>query len=162
MDQRLVFQELLRANAGRWRAIARSYAGRDEDDLFQEILLQIWKSLATFEGRSALGTWCYRVALNSAMSWRRATQRRRERLPVREDYILSLIPSPNGQPEASDILQRVMAELSPADRAILVLLLDDVGYSEMAEILGATEGSLRVRVHRLKQRIAELSQRILS
>jgi RNA polymerase sigma-70 factor (ECF subfamily) len=162
MDQKHLFQELLRANSGRWRAIARSYAGRDEDDLFQEILLQIWKSLATFEGKSALGTWCYRVALNSAMSWRRATRTRRERLPVRDGYSLSLIPSPNGQPEPSDVLQRVMAELSAADRAILVLLLDGVGYAEMAEILGATEGSLRVRVHRLKQRIAGLSQGIVS
>src|SRR4051794_9633730 len=101
MDQRLVFQELLRANAGRWRAIARSYAGRDEDDLFQEILLQIWRSLAPFEGKSALGTWCYRVALNSAMSWRRATQTRRGRFPARADYRLSSIPSPDGQPDAS-------------------------------------------------------------
>ena len=52
----------------------------------------------------------------------------------------------------------MLAELTPADKAILLLYLDDVGYDEMAEILGATAGSLRVRIHRIKKQLAELQE----
>ena len=62
------FASLLAANRRRLQAIARSYAwGGAEQDLFQEILLQLWRSLDRFEGRSSLDTWAYRVALNTAM-----------------------------------------------------------------------------------------------
>lgn len=158
MDQQTVFLELLKANHGRWRAIARSYAAQDAEDLFQEILLQIWRSLRTFQGGSAVGTWCYRVALNTAMSWRRSARGRRERLPIRDGYDLVMVPSPPSQPGPSGIVQRLSAELTPTDRAVLLLFLDDVGYADMAEILGASEGSLRVRIHRIKKRLAELYQ----
>lgn len=81
-DWRSLFLDLLKANYGRWRMIARSYAGAESEDLLQEILLQIWKSLPSYCGESAPGSWCYRVALNTAQSWRRADQARRNRLPV--------------------------------------------------------------------------------
>ena len=66
-----------------------------------------------------------------------------------------MIPSPAPAIEPTDALHQLLADQAPADRAILFLLLDDVTYSEMAEILGTTEGTLRVRIHRLKQRIKE-------
>jgi RNA polymerase sigma-70 factor (ECF subfamily) len=156
MAQETAFLELLAANHGRWRAIARSYAAHDAEDLFQEILLQVWRSLRTFEGRSAVGTWCYRVALNTAMSWRRSEKTRRQRLPVRDGYDPATVPSRAKPDGPSDLLQRTFETLTPADRAVLLLFLDDVGYTEMGEILGASEGSLRVQVHRIKARLAEL------
>ena len=158
MDQQAAFLELLNANHGRWRAIARSYAGPDAEDLFQEILLQIWRSLQTFQGRSVVGTWCYRVALNTALSWRRSERVRRERLPIRDGYNPVLVRSPTEHPWSSGILRQLSADLTPADRAVLLLYLDDVGYADMAEILGASEGSLRVRLHRIKKRLVELYQ----
>jgi RNA polymerase sigma-70 factor (ECF subfamily) len=158
LDPQAVFLELLKENHGRWRAIARSYAGQDAEDLFQQILLQIWRSLRTFEGKCTGGTWCYRVALNTAMSWRRSERTRRQRLPVRAGFNPLLVPSPACPRESPELLQTVLAALSPADRAILLLFLDDLSYSEMAQILGATEGSLRVRIHRIKQHVAELTQ----
>ena len=65
--------------------IVRSYArGADENDLFQEMLLQIWKGLPGFEGRSSKNTWVYRVALNTAMTYRRNDSRRLRRVVVDE------------------------------------------------------------------------------
>lgn len=68
---------LLTAYGGALRRIARTYAGArgEEEDLHQEILLQLWRGLATFRGDSALGTWLYRVALNTALTWRRRAGR---------------------------------------------------------------------------------------
>ena len=155
MDRKSQFLSLLQDDQGRWQAISRSYAGPDADDLFQEILLHIWRSLAAFRGDSAGRTWCYRVALNTAMNWRRSARTRQRRLPTHEGYSSAMIPSPALAIEPTDALQQLLADHAPADRAILFLLLDDVSYSEMAEILGTTEGTLRVRIHRLKQRIKE-------
>ncbi|HEX4144467.1 MAG TPA: RNA polymerase sigma factor [Pirellulales bacterium] len=150
--------ELLRDCQGRWRAIARSYAGSDEEDLFQEILLQIWRSLATFRGESAGTTWCYRVALNTALNWKRSARTRRDRLPTHDGYSSEMLSSSAPANESVGAVRQLLADQTPADRAILLLLLDDVGYSEMAEILGTSEGTLRVRIHRLKQRIRQRYQ----
>jgi len=128
------------------------------EDLFQEILLQVWRSLAMFRNQSALSTWTYRVALNTALTWRRSEQTRRQRLPIREGYNPALIPSPMAEVRSSEVLERLLAELTPADKAILLLFLDDVGYDEMADILGATAGALRVRIHRIKKQLTELHE----
>lgn len=71
-DKEQFFEELAAANRRRIMAIARAYApARDRQDLYQEILLQVWKSLGAFQGRSAPSTWIYRVALNTAITFRR-------------------------------------------------------------------------------------------
>jgi RNA polymerase sigma-70 factor (ECF subfamily) len=156
-DQQVHFLRLLDANSGRWRAIAMSYAAGDSEDLFQEILLQIWKSLPSFRGDSASSTWCYRVALNTALTWRRSEQTRHRRLPIVSDSADVAASRNNSKPDLSRVLQSMIALLSPTDRAILLLALDDVSYAEMAAITGGTEGALRVRVHRIKQRLAEMA-----
>jgi RNA polymerase sigma-70 factor (ECF subfamily) len=92
------------------------------------------------------------------MSWRRSERVRRERLPILDDYNPSMVPSPERKFESWDVVQQLLAKLAPADRAVLLLFLDNVTYSDMAQILGATEGALRVRIHRIKQQVAELYQ----
>lgn len=160
-DRQSLFLKLLETNHGRWKVIARSYAGVDSEDLFQEILLQIWKSLPSFHGDAASSTWCYRVALNTAMTWKRDARTRRTRLPVGGD--VDLAPSPPQTPpeiDPSSVLQSLMQSLSQSDRAVLLLALDDVSYADMAAILGSSEGALRVRVHRIKQRLAEMAREV--
>jgi RNA polymerase sigma-70 factor (ECF subfamily) len=158
MDQKAHFLELLKASYGRWQGIARAYAGKDSEDLFQEILLRIWGSLDTFREESALTTWSYRVALNTAMCWRRSEQTRRRRLPIRAGFSPALIPSRAAGSDCSDALERLLAGLTAEDKAILLLFLDDIGYAEMALILGATPGALRVRVHRIKKQLAAVQE----
>ena len=134
------------------------YAGQNAEDLFQEILLQVWRSLRTFQGRSVVATWSYRVALNTALSWRRTERVRRNRPPILDGFDPSTVQAPEGPPAPSDLLQRLSSDLTPADRAVLLLFLDDVDYADMAEILGVSEGSLRVRLHRIRKRLAGLYQ----
>ena len=156
MDQQALFLELLKANHGRWRGIARVYGRQDAEDLFQEILLQVWRSLARFRDESAMSTWSYRVALNTALNWRRSEQTRHRRLPIRDGFNPAYVPSPTADVRGAEVLERLLSELTAAEKAILLLYLDDVGYEQMAEILGTTAGALRVRIHRLKARLADL------
>ena len=155
MDREAKFLELFNDGQGRWLAIARSYAGNDAEDLFQEILLQIWRSLSHFRGESTVRTWCYRVALNTDMNWKRSTRSRRHWLPIHDSYDSASIPAASSARDSISKIHELLAEQTPADRAILLLLLDNVSYSEMAEILGTTEGTLRVRIHRMKERIRQ-------
>jgi RNA polymerase sigma-70 factor, ECF subfamily len=156
MDRHALFLELLAANASRWRGIARVYDRQGAADLLQEILLQIWRSLPSFRQQAALSTWCYRVALNTAMTWQRSERSRRARLPIRADLDPALIPAPAAAGRDSEPVRHAMDQLPTADKAVLLMFLDDVPYADMAEILGLSEGGLRVRVHRIKKRLAEL------
>lgn len=90
------------------------------------------------------------------MNWSRSAKMRRARLASHNGNRPALGPvEASANAESVEVLQGILAEQTPADRAILLLLLDDVAYPEMAQILGTTESTLRVRIHRLKQRLRE-------
>lgn len=145
------FREMLARNTARLRRIASAYAGDsgEADDLWQEILLQIWRSLPRFRGESAMSTWVYRVALNTALSYRRAAVRRRRH------EVTAAPPDPavsSGDPRSqASLLTDFLASLAPIDRTIVVLYLDNVSNAEAAEILGMSTGAVAVRLHRIKQ-----------
>lgn len=153
-EKQSTFDDLLQRNRGRFAAIARAYAGADSDDLLQEILLQIWRSLASFEGRSSIDTWCYRVALSTSMTWRRSQSRRQKRIPS-ERSELSEVPANADGHDSAELLEQFLRTLSKSDRACVLLYLDDLSGSEMAEVMGISEGAVRVRVHRIKQKLAQ-------
>jgi RNA polymerase sigma-70 factor (ECF subfamily) len=144
------FLQLVESNRGRIARIARSYAGDDWQDLQQDILLQVWRGLDRFEERSSAATWLYRVALNTALTWRRKTA------PAAR----TIVPAPEAMPEPAgalgpqdplDVLDGFLATLSPLDRAILLLYLEDTSYADMAEVTGLTPGNVGVRINRLKK-----------
>ena len=134
--------------------IARSYAGgTDASDLFQEMLLQIWKSLPTFESRSSENTWVYRVALNTAMSYRRNESRRLRRVVVDEagaDRAAQPVP-PAERGSELEILRRFLAGLNRVDRAVFLMYLDDLSHQEMAAVTGLSVSHVGVKIHRVKQ-----------
>jgi RNA polymerase sigma-70 factor, ECF subfamily len=153
-EKERLFQDLVAANQRRIFGIARSYArGEEWRDLTQEILLQMWKGLDGFQGRSAPSTWVYRVALNTAISYRRSNGRRVDVAPAAPDRT-----SPAAPPNASDeilILEEFLHSLGKIDRAIFLLYLEDLSYREMSEISGLTESHVGVRINRLKKTFAE-------
>ncbi len=153
-QKKATFDELLERNRGRFAAIARAYTDRDADDLLQEMLLQIWRSLSSFLGQSNLDTWCYRVALNTAMTWRRTQSRRKARIPA-DTTDVGQIPAVADGRDCIRLLEQFLKTLSKSDRAIVLLYLDDLSGSAMAEVLGVSEGAVRVRIHRIKQKLAQ-------
>ena len=108
-DLESLFKSWLREHGGAVLKVARAYTLTTEDcqDLAQEILLQVWRSLPQFQGTASASTWCYRVALNTALVWRRKEQRRRARqLPILEDED----PSVAGLDSAQHMVQQEAVE----------------------------------------------------
>lgn len=153
-----VFAQLIRDNQGILIKISRLYThcAEDEQDLFQEITLQLWKSYDTFRGESKMSTWIYRVALNTAIT----LFRKKKRIPQTIDYLENQhekIPeeaSPN-QHEI-ELLYTVIKKLPKTERAIVLMYLDDVPYKEISETLGITEVNARVKMNRLKKTLKKM------
>lgn len=148
-----IFDDLLARSRGRLAAVARAYAREDADDLLQEILLQIWRSMSTFKGDSSIDTWSYRVALNTALTWRRSRTRRKKWIPS-EVSNLNQIPTAHDGHDPTNLLDQFLQTLSKKDRALVLLYLDDLSGKQMAEVTGQSEGAIRVRIHRIKQKLS--------
>jgi RNA polymerase sigma-70 factor, ECF subfamily len=154
------FERDIRAHELLIRKICRIYAHTDADrqDLFQEIVLQLWRTYRNFSGRSKFSTWLYRVAINTAVTT----------LRKKEDFISPA--DPNQQPElatqefALDIEERynhlyaAIDQLGQIEKAIVMLYLEDRSYDEMEEILGITQGTLRVKMSRIKDKLRQLTK----
>lgn len=143
--------------------VARAYtlAAEDCEDLAQEILLQVWRSLPQFEGRASAATWFYRVALNTALSWHRKEDRRRARQqPLLEPEEVPIVGPSSGEQlierEVVERLYEAIRQLPKADAALLLLYLDDLSYRQMAEVLGISEGHVGVKLNRARKALGEL------
>lgn len=155
------FLELVRENRGRLLRIAGVYAAgeAEREDLYQEMLLQLWRSLPTFEGASSPDTWLYRVALNTALDHDRSRERRREARideghPLRERGFRR--PDRDFEErERLGRLRRAIDELDDGDRALVLLHLEGASYEEMSEVLGITENYVGVKLHRIRRELAE-------
>ncbi len=152
------FVSLVERNRRRLEGISRSYApGSEWQDLYQEVLLQLWKALPDFAGRSSIDTWVYRVALNTAITYRR---RASARVPlVQGGTSEALVAASNAQaPGARSelaILEEFLQSLGKVDRALLLLYLDDRPYREIAEVTGLSETNVGARLSRLKKRFTD-------
>jgi RNA polymerase sigma-70 factor, ECF subfamily len=137
--------------------VARSFAFNPEDqrDLRQQMYLQIWRSMGSFSAQAKASTWIYRVCLNTAMTWRRSEKRRRLFL----ESINSIDLWPNESDTANDprleALYSAIRQLRPADRALILLYLEERSYREIAEITGLSESNTGVRLQRVKRELAQ-------
>lgn len=154
--------EIVRENEARIRRICRVYAeGPDAaEDLFQDVLVQLWRSFDSFRGTASRGTWVYRVALNTALSGRRS-RRRRPEVPLEEAGPArpAAAPSPDRvleRKQARERLYGAIARLRPVERALVAMSLDGRSYREMAEVMGISESNVGVKLHRARARLAEL------
>lgn len=148
-------------NEGLVRKICRLYAGsRDErNDLFQEIVLQLWRSFGTFRNESAMTTWIYRVALNTAINYTRRERRHRSA----DVEIPDMPDGDSGElKEKIAMLYRVITGLGRLDRALIFLHLEGYKYDEIAAFSGLTEANTATRISRLKKAIGEKMQKIYS
>ncbi|HNP19634.1 MAG TPA: RNA polymerase sigma factor [Fulvivirga sp.] len=135
--------------------VCRMYTGNvdDHQDLFQEIMVQLWKGYANFEKRSKVSTWMYRVSLYTAISHIKRVIKQREAQPHLDldlDYEQPSLESDSAP------LQEAIERLDDGDRAIVLLHLDEKSYKEMAEILGISDSNVGVRLNRVKKKLKTL------
>lgn len=127
------------------------------NDLFQEIVLQLWKSFPSFRGEAKITTWMYRIALNTAISG----LRKKNRKPPTEDIHdrhLNISESQEADHHEEDLqrLQRAIRQLSEIDRAMILMALEEVPYDEIADTMGITQNNVRVRMNRIRERLRKL------
>jgi RNA polymerase sigma-70 factor (ECF subfamily) len=144
------FEQVIANNQGRIRYIASRYCQQNDfDDMYQEILMQLWKSFASFKGNSSRETWLYKVALNTAATFVSKSIKRREL-----QQALSEVARPEGQPGQencqADILNAFMNTLNDIEASILMMYLDGLNSEDIAEVVGITANAVRVRVKRIK------------
>lgn len=149
------YQEMVENNLGRLKMIARNYSAvENSEDLLQEMLYQLWRSFDKFKGESALSTWMYRVALNTAISFSRSRNKKIQLL-TQSDVGLDEPQHKGDISQSVRVLEQFLANLGKIDRAILMLYLDDISNKEIATITGQTESAVGVRIHRMKQRFKQ-------
>lgn len=153
------FLQLIEKNKGIIYKVARSYGKNEEDrqDLFQEIVIQLWRAFERYNDEYKLSTWMYRIALNVAISFYRKERRRMEsNLPLTESMADIADDNPQAEQDANiRLLQQFINELKELDKALMILYLESKSYREMAEILGITETNVATRINRAKEQLKQ-------
>lgn len=137
-----------------------AYTDSDREDLFQEIVIQLWKAYPKYKGNALFSTWLYRVAINTAITG----------LRKRKNFITSYEPvsaveqisdeSPGtAEEEQLQKLYKAIEQLSEVEKAMVMLYMEDRSYTEMEEILGIGQGNLRVKMNRVKEKLRQLAKK---
>ena len=164
-SREVLFKRWLEQHSGLVFKVARAFTPRDadRDDLVQEILLQLWRSLPRFEGKAKESTWIYRVALNTALAWHRNEHKRNAKqtpLPAVEELPQPDDPIARERDELVAKLYAAIRRLPKVDAALVLLYLDDLSYREMAEVLGISESNVGVKLNRARKELAELMREV--
>jgi RNA polymerase sigma-70 factor (ECF subfamily) len=146
------FVQLVQSNSGIIHKVIQLYVEHPEDrrDLYQEVLLQAWKSFAGFKGESLFSTWLYRISLNTVLTFRRRQKVRLSELSSQHDQ---LAERPVPPLEDSEFLLMAIKQLNEIDRVILTLHLDGYDNEEIAQVTGLSKNNATVRLHRAKQAV---------
>ena len=152
------FLDLVEANRRLLYKICYMYAtdGDHFNDLYQEVLANIWQGLATFRGDSAVSTWIYRVAINTCVSNCRSSARHRVG-KVSLDEAAGLAGDDPSDSRTARIRQmyELISGLSAMDKALILMWLDEKSYDEISELTGISRSNVAVRLHRAKQKLIE-------
>jgi len=155
-ERERIFGEWLASHKGILFKVVHAYAFEhaDQQDLFQEVVLQVWHSVDAFRGESSVPTWLYRVALNTAITWTRKEARQQRGKQQFEVEGLLTTSSSEGRDPRVEWLYHQIAQLKDVDRSVALLLLDGFSYKEIASIVGLTESNVGVKINRIKSALA--------
>lgn len=152
------FVNLINQHQGLIHKICIMYESDPEvrNDLFQEIVLQLWKSFPTFRGEAKITTWMYRIALNTAISGFRKETRKVKTEDLKDVHFNI---SENGSDEKEENFQKLqwaIRQLSEIDRGMIMMALEEVPYEEIAETIGISQNNVRVRMNRIREKLRKL------
>jgi RNA polymerase sigma factor (sigma-70 family) len=155
------FEQYIREHEALLYKICRIYAYTDADrqDLFQDIVIQLWKSYPKFKGDAQFGTWLYRVAINTAIT------KQRKPKDITTPYEPAQIPEQASEGNTDRVedeqlqqLYKAIEQLNEIEKAIVMLYMEDRSYIEMENILGINQGHLRVKMNRIKEKLRQLTK----
>ncbi len=156
-EKEIAFVKVIQDSEGIIYKIARTYTKTDDDrnDLYQEIVYQLWKSFHTFKGNSQISTWIYRVALNTSISQWRKEKKHGQKVDLNNLFLK--------QPEAYNaeldhrmtMVYAQIDQLNKIEKGIILMLLEGKKYEEIAEITGFSASNVGTRISRIKAKMKE-------
>jgi len=152
------FISLIEKHQGIIHKVSRMYCNKEEcrQDLFQDILVQLWQSFSSFNNNSKFSTWMYRVALNTAIAQFKKDKKNNEdsvpkipvNIPEEETY--------TEKESRKEVVHWAINKLNKAEKAIIILYMDDYSYEEISEIAGITMSNVGVKINRIKIKLQKI------
>lgn len=154
MEQERLFSQTVNKHKSTIYNVCYMFSKDQEEvaDLFQEVLINLWKGFSQFEGRSDVKTWIYRVSLNTCITLDRKKKRSKETL----EMDINLFSDTDEDTQQVDMLHRRISQLKPFDRAIVLLWLEDISYDEIGAIVGISPKNVSVRLVRIREQLKNM------
>lgn len=160
VDKEKIFKEIISAAGNSIYRICYSFLDNTEDinDLRQEIFYEIWKSMDRFKGESSWNTYIYRIAVNTAIRFKTNIKKRKiVEMSINQSVMKMPVDQTKEQmKEWLNLLYQSIKKLPDKDRILISLVLEDLSYKEIAEILNINIGNVGVRIGRIKKKLREL------
>ena len=153
------FLHIIQKNQGIIHKVCNIYCDTEDDrsDLFQEIVVQLWKSYPNFRRESKVSTWMYRVALNTAITTFKKSKRRPDKNSLTyENFQIEDEKYDTETEENIKVLHKAIQQLTGIEKSIVLLYLENKKYEEIAEITGITQNYVRVKMNRIKKKLKKL------
>ena len=149
------FIEMIQANEGLIYKVTKVYSNSHEDgqDLYQEIVFQLWRSFPLFRNESKISTWMYRIALNTAITFLNKQKKKAGHLPIDEILLNRIDATDTLMNEQYEMLYAQIKKLNRIERGIILLHLEGRPYEEIATITGFTSSNVGTRLNRIKQKL---------
>ncbi|WP_299825528.1 sigma-70 family RNA polymerase sigma factor [uncultured Pontibacter sp.] len=163
-DKEKLFEQIVQDNQDRLYRICRACVPSHDDanDLYQEVLVKVWLNLHTFRGDAKLSTWLYRITLNTAILHQKHQGKHTELLPQHISALADTATETAHKQQQEVLLQKLhycISCLEKQERLIISLVLEEVSYKEIAEVLGLTTNHVGVKINRIKQKLALLMEK---
>ena len=150
------FETMIREHKGTIYPVCYMFSNDPDEvaDLFQETLINLWRGSGTFRGESALGSWIWKVALNTCISSDRKKKRGPQTSPLSMD--IDLFEDQDADTRQIGLLRSRIGKLGPFDRAIVLLWLENLSYEEIGQIVGISPKNVSVRLVRIKEQLKKM------
>ncbi len=155
-QQEELFSRLVREHKSTIYTVCYMFS-KDEDevqDLLQETLINMWKGMEGFREESKIGTWIYRVALNTCLTMERKKKREIKKVPLQMD--VNLFEDGDANAKQARMLHQRISQLAYVDRAIVMLWLEGMSYDEIGAVVGISAQNVAVKLFRIKEQLKKM------
>lgn len=158
LDTQKIFLQQINDNKGIIYKVAKMYMDNtlDQEDLFQEIVMQLWKAYPSFKGNSKFSTWMYRVALNTAILFFKKDNKKVDKVSLNEQVEIADHNDSHEKEEKIAYLYKAVQELNQIEKALIFLFLENQSHREIAQNLGISEVNARVKLNRTKEKLQQI------
>ncbi len=162
LKQEEEFSTIINAHKDKLYRICYGYCSNQADvqDVYQEVLIKIWKYLPSFKGNSKITTWLYRIAVNTCLTFVASQKKRQEHFAPLQEHLAHVDSTGNAteqkQSEQLQHLRWCIGQLPSMDRSLILLSLEGLSYDEISEVTGLTSSNIGVRLHRAKDKLKKM------